>query len=730
MAKERKRNGRLVGLAAQACAAACAVCLAATLGLFASSSWAFADDDDPSGDVAATVGDGGANTGETPSSSGGDDGASVDSGTSDSSANPANPNGESADDPANTPNPGTPGGSETPDDSGDGTTDDPGDGTTDNPGDGTSDSPDNPDAPGTSDNPEDPAASDDPDNPGGFSPTTLINNVWIVGRDTDRPVYGYADNPNLTDLTITAKGGILKFDSIIRWDSDWSRDRNTAYVHWSTSNPEVATIAGGDLTAHANGTVYVYATVSGIYTVTGEDMVASCKVEVMGQDEAPYVTKLRIVNSDGSAIDGPVVIESDLSVAFEVFYCEVTVVNPVTGETSIYSTMDGPISEQTGGAVGDIKWSVGDAAVGSVDEDLGWSRPSRYGAATLWATSAAGFGGSYVRESITVTIKDPDAGLHSDGYFPQSALTIKAYYELYPPSEYGNSAYVVDYTFSLDELRALGLFESTYTATGGGSYWTFSGRGVLLSAVLRCVGINISGVYQFYFGTADNLDRGVSPNFVFATNRYYFPNIDIGSYAGAVQVAPMLAFVSADNRNGSTAPDYAHMEENTRFRLLFGATMDPNAGNLSYQIKWINTIYVVLKGGPAYEEGDGDGDGDGEGDGSGSGGGTIEQGGSDDTGGTFGDESSEGIMPAEEGTTSPEEVPTNGVYARPGTQSGGRSSVYQVMNPNDSDVDFNIEEPEFLKKYGLPCALAVLLLGGAQCALWFRRQSKALTVGA
>lgn len=511
------------------------------------------------------------------------------------------------------------------------------------------------------------------------------------------------------------------------------------------SDPSIATISpSGVLTAVGDGIVAVTATAT-VSTQGGAPLACTIYVEVTGQTDARYVSGIRIAGPDGEALSGPYVLEQDLSTATAQFYALVDVVDPATGATQTYSTQNGSIASQTGD-IADVTWYVGDT-IAAIDQTTGLFRPSCYGIASIYCASAAGQGGATVTGSAMVNTKDPTGGEVRDDYHPQSSIKVKAYYEEDPPADLHDDSdehFVINKEYSLEQLESMGTVTATYTALSDSAYYTMTGRGVALSTLLEDAGVNIAGMSQLNFGTADNIDRPVSSAFIFDTNRYYFPNIDIGSYAGAVQVYPIIAFESNEIKNAGTDPNF-DMTEATRFRLLFGST--PDGGTSQFQIKWINTLYVVLAGGPPVQPGNGENLGDsnnegdqpggggifngtatgdgtgsgGEGNGTGSGMAKGNQGGADVQGGSdAADNAAEGAQSGSAGQSD------TGAQASAGDSESGAPafSVYQIPNPNASEVERTVEHDNPFKKYAGPLGAAAVVAGAGQTALWYRRQAR------
>lgn len=598
-------------------------------------------------------------------------------------------------------------------------------------------------------------------------PTPTIDGISIYLKDTDdclaTDLGDYTQlYPELAEKArVTSKGGYLEFDYVSHWNNGDTSPRNDGNATWWSSDTSIASFNSYRLEPHKDGTVKIRCIVDAGKT-GGSELYAEATVKIDGQGDTVYISAIRIINPDGENVtDGIYEINENLSTAQAQFMAEVDVVDPASNTTTTYTT-NGQLSQQVP-ELGNLSWTVGDPALASIMEDTGLFRPSRYAMVAVMATSLAGFGGEKVTASAIVSTINPDEGEQGDEYHPQDSLTIKAYYELQPPSEYGDAAYVIDDEYSLGDLQALGALTGYYTSfSSGGDYYTMQGTGVPLSTVLRESGINLDGIKHFAFRTADwpsGENRPVTASFVFA-DRYFYPNIDIGSFADAVQVYPILAWSSSQIRN-STNLDVP-MTEATRFRLLFGAT--PAGGNSQYQIKWINTIVVVLTGGPPTEDGDGDGDGGGSGgdidpdpnpdtdddDGQGKSGEGERQTGGDGDGENRGEGSGDAATAGNIGgntttggqgqgnqdrgtaTEDPDKANPTDAGAQSsaiGTSGGREFKVYQVMNKDASETEeLVIENP--LAPYTVPLGVLVVGIGGLESLLWFRFQRRAMTFAA
>jgi hypothetical protein len=175
-------------------------------------------------------------------------------------------------------------------------------------------------------------------------------------------------------------------------------------------------------------------------------------------------------------------------------------------------------------------------------------------------------------------------------------------------------------------LGRLSSHTYNYSILSGQRFGVIRAQGFLFKDVLEQLGtalhptlIKPEEVYQFRFGTSDGYDHPMTYDHLFNMgNRYYFPNYDIGSRQEAQVVPPMLAYTSCLAWNQSEASSQMTMDEGTRFRLVFGPLWSGES-NSSYQIYYIHTITVVLKGAPPAGSGDGNGSGNGNGSGDGNG---------------------------------------------------------------------------------------------------------------
>ena len=480
-----------------------------------------------------------------------------------------------------------------------------------------------------------------------------VVDVAIYDETTQLPLwYATAGDPPGVQASITERGGSIDLMTVITWN-DNSDEPDSYLVSWATSDSSVATVtADGVVRAAGDGTARITATVGGDYTADGSPLVAAVNVAVSGQTDNPYITALRILAPDGTAIGTDVYTwEGTVGTMLATYFVEVDVFDPIAETTATYSSQNGLISVQTGGAIADPTWGSDGAiiAVSTESGNYGQASALSTGNGFLTASTTATVDGSSLTVSANVYVYDPEATYTED--HPQETLRILAYWEEVPPEnrdDPDDPAYVIDKEYTPDDIAALGTFTEYYTAiTGSGHFYTFLGYGTLLTSVLRNAGIDFSdpdyqGINTMRFGTYDNIDRTVSYDFVVRSDRYYYPNIDLGQYNGAVQVAPMIALESARAYDSVDVTEDM-LSDGRRFHLLFGANVS-TGNNSYYSIYQIHTIYIELTGGPPVEDpaaegdpnsgsggGDGSGNGGGSGDGEG-GGGSGEGGGSGTTG--------------------------------------------------------------------------------------------------
>ena len=567
-------------------------------------------------------------------------------------------------------------------------------------------------------------------------PTThYVEDIGIYDHDSPRTVYAYATS-KAGSAAISSRGGQIDFDALSIWD-DGSSEGGYANVTWSVDDASVATIdaRSGELTAKANGTVTVTCSTTKSSETNGTTLEAQVNVTITGQDTAPFVTKIVVCGEDGVPIDGSYSFPkgSELATAELDLQAAVTVYDPVAGASTVYQvTPASGLASQTGGELPDLAWSVTVGAFGTVSEE-GIYRPSVAATNEVVASSTAGESGAVVTGSVAVIMPDEnDNGQGSDAH-PQDTLTIEAEWETQP------GVIAISKTFTVDDLEALGTSVKAYTALGGGSYMTLTGRGPNLYDVLEAAGVDTSGGVKSLQVKAYDSDFTISWSLLGETGRYFYPNIDIGSYAEAEPVWPMVAIDSKEAVNSCTVYSADELSDATRFRLLFGATQDGGT-TTSKQIKWIHTIHIVLAGSPPATNGSSEGTGSGSDDsdsGSSQGGSTSANAtsgsGSDSANATVAgeasgqDDASDVTEQADSGAqgTADDTTPASTSKEEAETQDGSANerawSVLQAVSNNQSIADqLDVENP--FEPFALPSAAGLVAAGGVESFVRFRMQ--------
>lgn len=446
---------------------------------------------------------------------------------------------------------------------------------------------------------------------GGGSPSYYIQELNVYREDDmgnldlDNPL-AYGTNPTHGHAQIETRGGSIAFGAGTQWNDDSELVPDTTNVTWSLAEGAegIATITpAGFLQADGNedGLVTVIATVDGSLTYDGMPLQAYVDVEIVAQS-GPFVTKIQICDENGNVISPAYSFDEDdlLGTATVELGAYVTVRDPETGaDTTYHVTAGNGLAAQTGGALPDITWSVSEELYGSISVD-GIYRPLASGQNRVFAMSSAGLLGETVSAAITVSMPGVSTEFH-----PQDQLTVKVVYEKDGVADLKAKTVVKEKTFDIPYLEALGTQTITYTAKGSGGvngFITFTGRGPYLAAILRETGLDLQGIKEIRFGTADNYLDAVSWAWLVDTDRYYFPNLDVNSEAGKIQVAPIIAIESAKATDDNPADPNYDLTGDRRFLLLFGSK--PGNQSIShFQVYNIHTLYVVLEGAPPIEGG-------------------------------------------------------------------------------------------------------------------------------
>lgn len=509
--------------------------------------------------------------------------------------------------------------------------------------------------------------------------TNTLEALYLFYENYEKPSKPRAYNPKVSP-TITEQQGSMELyaqseftSGNIGWVSDtgvgvvWSIEE-TFDVDGEASDKDIASIDRADGTVKAlgqgNGSVTVRC------TAQDYDVHSDMTVYIKGNSGVPYVTGLKILNKDGSALsaDDEVRIESDDFGLETPFYAKVAYTDPVTGETSTKNTKNGD-------TVANINWSSsGDSKVAYVNEDTGVLVAQATGTVRLTCSI---IGGGKLGDTITAYITvlcggdtlDPDRD-----YTPADELKVVVKYEKEDKENIGSEE---DYEtartwyYSPDELESLGTTENLYTLVKGDGNWaTMKAHGIYFDKLLESQDLDRDEIKGFYFGATDDYNPGFVGCGWLYKKRYYYPNMSIGSgKLGAEQVAPMIATETI--QQDLVDEPVGELSDQTRFRLCLGAesTTDNNAQKSIYNV---HTITVILEGAPKVQwetpgtgsatsrSGDTGGNGDGDGGGSESGG--IESDGGNGSAG--GDPTGSNTS---SGNEEPSEKPTNG--------SGGTTRV-------------------------------------------------------
>lgn len=557
--------------------------------------------------------------------------------------------------------------------------------------------------------------------PTGPAPSAYIDDLSVVDDTSNE--YGYFSNPSsVRPISIAQKGGSVNLKAIAWWN-DGNYEVSPPQVTFEIIGASgVVSLTGTTLTALGDGDVTLRARVNSD-TADGVPFYLDIPVSVTGQAQR-FINSIVLLDENDNVVDAAP-LEEALEKAIVQFHAQVGVVDPSTGELEFYDTRNGRLSVQAPD-LSDIVWAVTDSQLASVSED-GAYRPRVYGTCGVFAYSYAGVGGTLVT-SNTVTIDARDPNGYSEAH-TQTQIEVTVRYEAAPD-------YVATKTYTVSDMEALPTFNCMYTLTGMSGQGAFAaGYGVSLrDFVIDAAELNpeqgVDAVSTITFYGCDGANAELTKGFLFDTPRYHFPNYDLnGSTAGAVSVEPMLAFTS-NWRTLSTGATWDDMVNNTQFRLLFGSTASGQSVT-SYSIKWINAITITLSGGPQTGDPDeppADDESPAQIEGSekvGGGSGGVGE-------GTGSGEGSSGEGPGEPGIAGGIKIgnvealgdgDSHGVGDSEGVGNGKEWSIYQVMNPYESDIDIDYPDNPLLP-YAAPLALLCFVAGGTQAWWWFRRQAR------
>lgn len=467
-----------------------------------------------------------------------------------------------------------------------------------------------------------------------------------------------------------------------------STDLGAIDLVWESSNVKVAKVSpAGLVTPVKNGSCTITATVKDPAKY-GE---ASCSVdfEISGQNGS-YVSDVEIITKKGKVINETVVLAGDgAKPVYYQLYATITWKN-ANGDVVKTETTSSKKCTAT------YTWSVaGNTDTVAVNKYTGRVASQSSGIGQVMVTVSGGKGGRSVSDTVYFRV---DTGQYD--YNPADSLTLKVAYEEFPDQ------IIEEKTYSEKQLsKMLPKVTNNYTVIGGnnGSYATIRATGYMFKDILKLLNCSINDIKQFRFGTADSYDSPVSYSYLFGSERYYFPDYDIGYTSGGVVVPPTIATANSMHWNEPYVSKDEKLDEGTRYRLVFGASGKTDA-NTSKQVYYINTINVILKGGPPTSDGHGDGGGDGTGNGSGMGQGPSE-----------GDGDSGGL----EDPSSSAQAGGNGTGSD--ADSGTRWRVYQMMSTNKSNPGV-LEMDNPLAPFAMPIGIAAFLLGGISFYIGFRKR--------
>lgn len=631
--------------------------------------------------------------------------------------------------------------------------------------------------------------------------------TYPYGNFTTCGGYDYDSGPWTGDTpTITEKGEQLQFEARATFVSGNTEDPNASVVvddnqtvdgttiSWSVSDASVATIdfQSGLFTPVSNGTVYVTATLYAAKAYDGQALAVTFPV-VIDINLSAYITNLKIIAPDGETVisnsetasfnlytylaDKTGITDFDelaASVAPQ-FYVEVEVYDPTTDAFSTYKVHSGTELNDACG-ISDLSWGqAADSSDYSIDAASGMLRMLHETGVnqSIRVYTRATKTGSLLedRASLLMSSKQGDISEDESGYVPSDTLTVMAYYRSTedhidindPDNEYWlrldehDGATSVTYTQS--DLQAISSRDQAYTMVGENRSCQAIASGVNLTLLLQdALGpdISISDIEGFYFKT---FDQGYLPGQFFVSasalfsNRYFYPYyFQGGDKTGATQVYPILAWSSklywSDKYPDVNVSDPSNwnredMSGASRYRLIFGA--QPGDGfSTRNSVYCIQTMYVVLKGGPSISDGDGDDDDPSKPSNPGQGGNTeTDNPGTGEGGNNTGEGGNTGPQVPQGGITEPDSGDPSDQEKQEGqseeqanakksdgveegdqastTQVTRRQTIYQMMTTKDQAVTLAVQNT--LGWTLIPLSSIAFAAGIAYAILWFRRQT-------
>ena len=438
---------------------------------------------------------------------------------------------------------------------------------------------------------------------------TTLSKLYLFYQNYDKPDRPLAYNPKSNPLISQDKGTMQLYaqseftSGAIGWVADtgvgvvWSIER-TYDDAGAETNKQIAEIDRADGTVRAlgqgNGQVIVRC------QARNYEVYADIPITIKGNSDVPYLIDLQICDDTGRvcADDAEIRVESEGFGLERKFFAQATYHDPTSGSEFVLNTKNGDV-------IPGISWTTsGDEKVAYVNPDTGVFIAQGAGSVRLTCSVAgAGLLGDTISDYVFVLCGGDTLDAERN-YTPADELKVVVKYATEDKQGIGGEA---DYEtartwyYSPAELEALGVTENLYTLVKSSGTWgTMKARGVyfqrLLEDVINAPEFDLSMVKGFYFGSTDAYNPGfVGEEWLF-TQRYYYPNMSVGSgRLGAVGVAPMIA--TSTVQEDLVDEPAGELSTQTRFRLCLGAE-STTVNNAQQSIYNIYQITVILEGAP------------------------------------------------------------------------------------------------------------------------------------
>ena len=567
-------------------------------------------------------------------------------------------------------------------------------------------------------------------------PEKLISELYMkskdVGNDDKYHYVGESFESKYKTINIEEKGktiqlyGYYKIDgsSKVYETADSSSPLGAVDLKWESSDNSIGTIdPSGLFTPKKDGKVTITVKVADKTKYKDSVPTKSVPVDVSGQT-GKYVKSVKIIDDDGKSLsskDDALTVINGKNLFFK-FSALVTWHDPSTGKDTVEDTRNNGKVSST------IHWAVGGSSeAGYINPDTGNFKSSEYSAnCYVQCVVTGGKGGKDVSDTANVQI---DTGEYE--YNPAKSLKLKVVYQKYPDEV------VQEHTYSLSQLASrLKTYTNSYTVLGNSgsrekNFGTVRAKGYLFKDVVGLENIVIEDVYQFRFSTSDGYDNPVTAKLLYGSgSRYYFPNWDIGSKAGASVVPPILATESNMMWGQSEIGSDTALDSGNRFRLVFGPLWDGGTTS-SHQIYYIKGITIVLKGAPPAKDGKGSNKGTGGDDktdsgkdsgigGKEGGGGNADGKGAGNSVGNSGNISSSGGSDTA-GNSNDDKSKSGSPNDSDSDESSGTLKVYEMISNSKSDVAALDADLPYLPA-ALPIAVGGVMAGGLSSYISFRRR--------